>query len=120
MNAPLSTDPNDENQPIPQRVLWGEEPPIQPPGVVLRGDKKCPHGHTARKKCPECDHADEIAEKDAEIKLLVVTLRNLHAEVAGLMRSKYEIAEAIGVTNWNVLMIRRAEASTALAAMGEA
>lgn len=30
--------------------------------VVLRGDKKCPHGHTARRKCETCDREDDQAE----------------------------------------------------------
>jgi hypothetical protein len=30
--------------------------------VVLRGDKQCPHGHTARKKCNSCDREDDQAE----------------------------------------------------------
>jgi hypothetical protein len=38
--------------------------------VVLRGDKKCPHGYTKRAACAVCDHEDDLAEKDAEIERL--------------------------------------------------
>ena len=30
--------------------------------IVLRGDKECPHGHTARRKCVTCDHEDDVKE----------------------------------------------------------
>lgn len=30
----------------------------------LRGDKQCPHGHTARRKCIDCDREDSYAEID--------------------------------------------------------
>jgi hypothetical protein len=30
----------------------------------LRGDRQCPHGHTARHKCPTCDREDDQKEID--------------------------------------------------------
>lgn len=41
--------------------------------VVLRGDKKCPHGHTARRKCDTCDREDD----QAEIERLKALLRRI-------------------------------------------
>lgn len=52
------------------RKLWTEVSP-----VVLRGDKKCPHGYTKRAACTVCDHEDDLKEKNAEIDRLRKALK---------------------------------------------
>lgn len=59
--------------------------------VVLRGDKQCPHGHTARRKCDTCDREDdqkEIARLKTACRLLwhfgQPTEPSLRAEIIAL------------------------------------
>ena len=49
--------------------------------AVLRGDKQCPHGHTARRKCEICERADDQKEIE-RLSLLVSTYETALTQIS--------------------------------------
>ena len=56
----------------------------------------------------------ELTASEERVRVLSEALRKLEAEVSGLAAFEIEVREAIGNTNWNVLVLRRNEARQAL------
>ena len=56
----------------------------------------------------------QLTASEERVRVLSEALRKLEAEVSGLAAFEIEMREAIGNTNWNVLVLRRNEARQAL------
>ena len=56
----------------------------------------------------------KLTASEERVRVLSEALRKLEAEVSGLAAFEIEVREAIGNTNWSVLVLRRNEARQAL------